>query len=114
MHVRRCLGGVFDFYVLYVLCYGGFVFCMLSLSVFSVFDSKVGAYLTPFFVANRAVALRSFMAACQDEQSDFHRFAGDFTLFEIGLWNSETGDFVPLEAKLNLGLASQFLIKKER
>ncbi len=87
---------------------------MLSLSVFSVFDSKVGAFLTPFFVANRAVALRSFMAACQDEGSDFHRFSDDFTLFEIGLWDSETGDFVPLDAKLNLGLASQFLSRGEK
>ncbi len=86
---------------------------MLSLSVFSVFDSKVGAFLTPFFVANRAVALRSFMAACQDEASDFHRFAEDYTLFEIGLWESETGDFIPLDAKLNLGLASQFLVREK-
>lgn len=87
---------------------------MLSLCVFSVFDSKVGAFLTPFFVANRAVALRSFMAACQDEGSDFYRFADDFTLFEIGLWESETGDFVALDAKLNLGLASQFLSREEK
>lgn len=81
----------------------------MVLSVFSVFDSKVQAFLTPFFVANKAVALRSFMTACQDVSTDFHRYAGDYTLFEIGLWDSETGDWMPLDAKINLGLASQFI-----
>ncbi len=32
---------------------------MFSYMVFAVFDSKVGAFLLPFFCRNRAVALRS-------------------------------------------------------
>ncbi len=82
---------------------------MYSLMVYSVFDSKVGAFLAPFFRVNRAVALRTFMSAVQEEGSDFNRYAGDYTLFELGEWDSLEGKWVPLEAKLNLGLASQFL-----
>ncbi len=82
---------------------------MGSFMVFAVFDSKVGAFLLPFFSPNRAVALRSFGSACEDASSDFHRYAGDYTLFEIGEWQPEDGKFSPHEAKLNLGLASQFL-----
>ncbi len=82
---------------------------MFSFMVFSVFDSKVGAFLTPFFCRNRAVALRSFTSAAQDVGSDFNRYAGDYTLFEIGEWMPEEGKWSPLEAKVNLGLASQFL-----
>ncbi len=77
--------------------------------IFSVFDSKAEAFLQPFFSVNRAVALRSFAQACQDSQSDFHRFAGDYTLFEIGEWSAADGILVQYEAKLNLGLASQYL-----
>ncbi len=82
---------------------------MFSFMVFAVFDSKVGAFLLPFFSRNRAVVLRSFTTACQDQGSDFNRYAGDYTLFEIGEWEPEKGIYTPHEAKLNLGLASQFL-----
>ncbi len=81
--------------------------------IFCVFDSKAEAFLQPFFSVNRAVALRSFTQACQDGQSDFHRFAGDYSLFEIGDWSSEKGELVMYEAKVNLGLASQYLNVEE-
>ncbi len=82
---------------------------MFSFMVYSVYDSKVGAFLLPFFSRNRAVALRSFTSAVQDESTDFFRYAADYTLFEIGEWQPEEGIYTPLEAKLSLGLASQFL-----
>ncbi len=82
---------------------------MFSFMVFAVFDSKVGAFLIPFFSRNRAVALRSFMTACQDVSTDFNRYADDYTLFEIGEWSPEEGKWSPLESKVSLGLASQFL-----
>ncbi len=82
---------------------------MFSFMVFSVFDSKVGAFLTPFFCRNRAVALRSFTSAAQEVGSDFNRYAGDYSLFEIGEWMPEEGKFAPHDAKVNLRLASQFL-----
>ncbi len=86
---------------------------MFSFMVYSVFDSKVGAFLLPFFSRNRATALRSFMSAVQDSSTDFHRYAGDYTLFEIGEWEPEKGVYTPLDAKLNMGLASQFLAQVE-
>ncbi len=86
---------------------------MFGYMVFAVFDSKVGAFLLPFFCRNRAVALRSFTTAVQESGSDFNRYAGDYTLFEIGEWLPEEGKWSPLDAKVNLGLASQFLALPE-
>ncbi len=86
---------------------------MFTFMVYSVFDSKVGAFLLPFFSRNRATALRSFTSAVQDSSSDFHRYAGDYTLFEIGEWDPEKGTYTPAEAKFNMGLASQFLTPEE-
>ncbi len=77
--------------------------------VFSIFDSKADAYLLPFFSRNRGVALRQFMSAVQDESSDFHRYAGDYTLFEIGTWDDNEGLLTEHNAKVNLGVAIQFL-----
>lgn len=77
--------------------------------VFSVFDSKAEAYLQPFFSHNRAVALRSFMSAVSDERHDFHRYAGDYTLFEIGCWDDHRGVIDMYDAHISLGVASQFI-----
>lgn len=81
----------------------------MTLKVYSVFDSKAGAFLQPFFCVNRAVALRSFMTAVQDERSEFHRYAADFTLFEVGEWDQMDGKLSCFDVKENLGLASQYL-----
>jgi len=77
--------------------------------VFSIFDSKAAAFLQPFFSPTAATAVRSFERSAQDEASDFNRYAGDYTLFEIGEWDQSQGTWVAHDAKINLGLASQFL-----
>ena len=79
------------------------------MKVFSVFDSKAKAFLQPFFCVNAGVAVRSFSQAAQDKQGDFHRFASDFTLFEIGSWDETQGSLKSHESKVSLGVASQFL-----
>jgi len=80
-----------------------------QLKVFSVYDSKAEAFLTPFFSGTTATALRSFEAACNDPQHDFLKYGADYTLFEIGSWDSSKGVLIPLQALVSLGLANQFL-----
>lgn len=77
--------------------------------VFSVYDSKAEAFLLPIYAATTAVAIRMFGAACNDPKTDFARYAGDYTLFEVGTWDTTTGDHEKLEAKINLGLAITFV-----
>ena len=79
--------------------------------VYSVFDSKADAYLQPFFAPTRGVAVRMFETAAQDVAHDFHRHAGDFTLFEIGEFDEVKGTLVPYEVKYNCGAAIQYLAK---
>jgi len=61
--------------------------------MFSVFDSKASAFIQPFFTQSRGVAIRSFKAAAMDPAHDFHKFSGDFTLFELGSFDMNTGKF---------------------
>lgn len=79
------------------------------MDIFSVFDSKAEAFLPPFFSPNRAVAIRSFTRAVQQEGSDFNLYAGDYTLFCIGSWDPVKGKLVPAVKADNLGVAVQFL-----
>lgn len=85
---------------------------MFTCKVFSIFDSKADAFLQPFFSPTSATAIRSFERSVQDEATDFHRYAGDYTLFEIGIWDQSEGTWISHEAKINLGVGSQFLERR--
>lgn len=65
----------------------------MILQVYSVMDTKVGAYLQPFFMRTRGEALRSFEQAVSEETSMFSKAKGDFQLWFLGEWNDNTGVF---------------------
>lgn len=77
--------------------------------VMSVYDSKAKAWLPPFFAVNAAVAIRMFERAVNDTSTDFHRFASDYSLFEVGEWSEHDGDLLNYPQKVNLGVAVEFL-----
>lgn len=77
-----------------------------TLKCFSVYDSKAEAFLNPLFAQNAAVAIRSFTAAANDPQHDFYIHSDDFTLFELGEFDQETGLFNLLPTPSTLGLAT--------
>lgn len=77
--------------------------------MFSVYDSKVGAYLPPMFMRSRGEAIRSFETAVKSEDHNFNKYASDYTLFELGSWDDETAKFDILATPLSLGVAVEFL-----
>lgn len=79
-----------------------------NLKIFTVYDSKAECYINPFFLPNRGVALRAFTEAARDTQHDFHRWAADYTLFEIGEWDPGSGTILMHEARVSLGCAIDF------
>ena len=79
---------------------------MAKLKVFAVRDSKAEAYMNPFFMRSRGEALRAFVSGVNDPQTQLCKFPADFTLFEIGEFDEESGDLVMLPTgKVSLGLA---------
>lgn len=77
----------------------------MKLKIYSVYDSKAGSYLQPFYAPTRGVALRMFENAALSDDHDFGRFSADFTLFELGEFDQNEGKFELLEAHENLGTA---------
>lgn len=75
------------------------------MKVFSVFDCKAEAHLQPIFAPTNAVAIRIFIEAAMDQNHNFHKYAADYTLFEIGTFNEETAELKALPALNNLGNA---------
>ncbi len=79
--------------------------------IFTVYDSKAEAYTTPFFSQTTATAIRAFTQAANEVDHDFNRYAADYTLFELGLWDDQTADITTHITLINLGTAITF--KKE-
>ena len=75
--------------------------------IYSIYDSKAEAFITPFFAETQGVAWRMFGQAAQDVNHQFHKFAGDYTLFEIGEWDQFEGQIKPHSANKNIGTALQ-------
>lgn len=80
----------------------------MKLAIYSIFDEAAGAYITPFFTTNQATAERSFAQAANDEQHLFHISAKDYTLFELGAFDQDSGTFTTLQAPRSVGNALQY------
>lgn len=62
-------------------------------NVFTVLDTKVGAYMTPFFSRSRGEAIRSFQDACSQPDSAFSKHPEDFVMFHLGEYDDNTAEF---------------------
>jgi len=79
------------------------------LKVFSVFDSKVCAYMNPIFLRSKGEALRVFEATVNSADHQFNKNPEDFTLFELGSWDEEKAKFTLNSTPISLGVALEFL-----
>jgi hypothetical protein len=54
-------------------------------------DSKADFYSAPFFAPNQQVAIRDFHKLIHVTGAIAPAYAGDFTLFEVGSFNADSG-----------------------
>lgn len=74
----------------------------------SIYDSKVKAFMRPFFVRARGEATRLFDKQVNENGNPVHDYPEDFSLMVLGTYNEETGQFENLDAPENLGLGSHY------
>lgn len=100
-----------------VICYSFNVvvsnveFVMLH-RVFSVYDSKAGAHLQPFFSPTKGTAVRSITELVRDEKHQFGKYPSDYTLFYLGEFEDTMGKFTLQPAPASLGVLVEFLEDK--
>ena len=76
----------------------------MILNAFVVFDSKANIFQGPYFARSVAAMIRDFShVAAMDTASVFHKFGGDFSLFEVGTFDDSTGKFFNLPSHINHG-----------
>lgn len=77
----------------------------MKIRVYTVYDSKVQAYMRPFFQVSKGEALRSWIDAVNDGQTAMNKHPEDFTLFELGEWDDQSAVFQEHSTPLSLGVA---------
>lgn len=76
--------------------------------VFTVFDSKAKAYLNPFYMTSFGAAERLFGDMCNEPEHQFHKHPEDFTLFSLGEFNDNNGQFITSETPKPIAKALQY------
>lgn len=75
---------------------------------FAVHDCKASAFLTPFFFPTAGQAVRAFSDTVNDVKSMLARHPADYTLFQIGHFDDQTGQLESCKP-INLGQALNFI-----
>lgn len=83
----------------------------MKVQIISVYDAAVGEYLQPTQVRTTLEGLRAFKDAVNNPQSDFHKWPSDYTLFNLGEFDTETGIFTQTVDGVHhrLGMATELL-----
>lgn len=76
--------------------------------LFAVHDAKIGLYAEPFFLLTTADAVRGWITVSNDQNTQIGKYPEDFTLFELGEYDDETGVVANHQVPLSLGLALNY------
>jgi len=81
----------------------------MILRVFSVYDSKSESYDMPFYTRMSGDGIRMFSDAVKSPKSRFNAHPGDYTLFEIGIFDDNKGLLVDNNVHINHGNGLQYI-----
>jgi len=66
----------------------------MHMQMFSVYDEKAKAYMTPFFCPNDQVAWRAFAHEVNHGDGMVRKYPKDFTLYKLGHFVDSSAEFV--------------------
>ena len=87
----------------------------MKLKCYVWFDSKTESWGVPMYQPTRGDAARLFTRLVTDrrEGNNIAEYPSDFTFFECGEYDLQTGEHNLYQAKVNLGLAIEYRPKEE-
>lgn len=81
----------------------------MIVNIYSVWDEATKAFLQPMYALSKGQIIRGITEACNDPKHDFHKYARDYTLFELGTFDDTNGKFDILSTPRSLGLLVEFI-----
>ncbi len=79
----------------------------MKMKMFAIHDSKAEAFNVPFSLPNEALAVREFTALVNSPDSQIGQFPEDYTLFEVGEYDTQSGKIE--STVLSLGNGRQYI-----
>lgn len=86
---------------------------MIKLIAFSVFDQKAEAFIAPFFMPTKQMAVRVFADCCNDPNHQFGKHPADYTLFQLGHFDTNSGQLEQLGRGIDALHVGITLVKKD-
>lgn len=87
----------------------------MLVQIFSVYDIKSKSFGQPFYSLTRGTAIRSFTDLVNDPQTSINKYPDDFTLFEIGTFDDNSGEILPSsDGKQSVINALEVLLEKQK
>lgn len=84
---------------------------IMQYKIYTIYDSKVGAYLPPLFFKSKGEFMRAFQEAANDSKSNIGKYPADFIGFELGTFDDSNCAFELHKAPVSLGVAIEFVIE---
>lgn len=81
----------------------------MIVKIYSVYDSKLEAFMQPFFMQSKGLALRAFSDTALDSNTVIGKHPSDYTLFELGEFDDASAKFVMHSTPISLGVAIEFI-----
>ena len=82
------------------------------LKLYSVRDVKAEAYGAIICCPSVGLALRSFQEACQDPKSPMALYPSDFSLYELGSFDPDSGEIKGHKVPTYVASAAEMSVKK--
>jgi hypothetical protein len=83
----------------------------MKLNIFTIFDVKAHAYITPFYLPTIAMATRTFADCINSDTHQFGKHPSDYILFHVGEFDDNKGKHILLPTLNPLGNGTDFLTK---
>jgi len=82
---------------------------MIMMRLFAIRDEKAKAFTALVTDRNSAQAERNFKTAVKNPETDYAKYPEDFTLYEMGTYDQDTGQITPHSSPLIVCHATSLL-----
>lgn len=83
----------------------------MIMKIYTVFDSKLGAYGTPNFLQSDGVAHRAFSDHVNDERTPINKHPADYSMWHIGDYDDGSAEIASCKPRLIVQGAAVFVPK---
>lgn len=81
---------------------------MAKLKMYSIFDAAAKAYGPPMVFHTTGLALREFEEICKNQQSQLYKSPADFSLWEIGEYETDNAGIEPVQMVKAVAQATEY------